>query len=69
MKPALGIDFGGTSIKLGVVLNGEVISTPDPIKTQEFEGRDQLLELVIPVQDAYAKELGASELLEAIRAK
>lgn len=33
----------------------------------EFEGRDALLEMVIPVQDAYAAELGATELLESIR--
>jgi tripartite ATP-independent transporter DctP family solute receptor len=33
----------------------------------EFEGRDALLEMVIPVQDAYAAELGATDLLEAIR--
>ncbi|WP_231701056.1 TRAP transporter substrate-binding protein [Aliiruegeria sabulilitoris] len=39
------------------------------IQVHEFEGRDKLLELVIPVQDAYAAELGAEELLEAIRNK
>lgn len=39
------------------------------ITVTEFEGRDQLLDLVVPVQDAYAEELGATELLEAIRAK
>ncbi|MEO9864700.1 MAG: TRAP transporter substrate-binding protein [Yoonia sp.] len=33
----------------------------------EFEGRDALLEMVIPVQDAYAAELGATDLLAAIR--
>lgn len=33
----------------------------------EFADRDQLLELVIPVQDAYAEELGAADLLAAIR--
>ncbi len=33
----------------------------------EFEGRDALLEMVLPVQDAYAAELGATELLEAVR--
>jgi len=33
----------------------------------EFEDRDALLEMVIPVQDAYAAELGASDLLAAIR--
>ena len=34
-----------------------------------FEGRDELLKLVVPVQDAYAAELGATDLLAAIRAK
>jgi len=37
------------------------------IVTAEFEGRDALLEMVVPVQDAYAEELGATDLLEAIR--
>ena len=35
----------------------------------EFENRDKMLEMVKPVQDAYAAEIGASELLEAVRAK
>lgn len=39
------------------------------IKVQEFADRDKLLELVLPVQDAYAAELGAEELLKAIRSK
>ena len=39
------------------------------IKVQDFADRDQLLELVVPVQDAYAKELGAEDLLQAIRSK
>lgn len=33
----------------------------------DFEGRDQMLELVGPVQDAYAAEIGATALLEAVR--
>jgi len=37
------------------------------IEIQEFDDREKLLELVIPVQDAYAEELGAVDLLEAIR--
>ncbi|AKI00235.1 TRAP-type C4-dicarboxylate transport system, periplasmic component [Hoeflea sp. IMCC20628] len=36
---------------------------------QEFENRDQLLGMVVPVQDEYAASLGATELLAAIRAK
>ena len=39
------------------------------VQVQEFAGREALLEMVIPVQDAYAAELGASDLLEAIRSK
>ncbi|KMK67096.1 TRAP transporter substrate-binding protein [Puniceibacterium sp. IMCC21224] len=39
------------------------------VMVTEFEGREKLLEMVIPVQDAYAAELGATELLDAIRAK
>lgn len=37
------------------------------IEVHDFAGREQMLELVGPVQDAYAAELGATELLEAIR--
>ncbi|PJI85383.1 tripartite ATP-independent transporter DctP family solute receptor [Yoonia maricola] len=37
------------------------------ITVHEFDGRDTMLELVQPVQDAYAAELGATELLTAIR--
>ncbi len=39
------------------------------IEVHEFEGREKLLDLVIPVQDAYAAELGAEELLNAVRSK
>jgi tripartite ATP-independent transporter DctP family solute receptor len=39
------------------------------LTVQEFEGREKLLEMVIPVQDAYAAELGAGDLLAAIRSK
>ena len=39
------------------------------IKVQDFADRETLLELVVPVQDEYAAELGAEELLSAIRSK
>ncbi|MEM8729385.1 MAG: TRAP transporter substrate-binding protein [Pseudomonadota bacterium] len=39
------------------------------IEVHEFDGRDALLDLVIPVQDDYASELGAQDLLQAIRSK
>jgi len=44
------------------------MSEAGQIEVQEFIDRDKLLELVVPVQDAYATELGAEALLEAIRA-
>ncbi|QIE43060.1 TRAP transporter substrate-binding protein [Meridianimarinicoccus aquatilis] len=58
----------------------EIESSEDALKLQqmadagqitvsEFAQRDKLLELSIPVQDAYAAELGATDLLTAIRAK
>lgn len=37
------------------------------IVVSEFEGRDALLEMVLPVQDAYAEELGATDLLATVR--
>lgn len=57
----------------------ELESREDALKLQEmadagqitvlqFEDRARLLELVVPVQDAYAAELGATDLLNAIRA-
>ena len=39
------------------------------LTVSEFENRAKMLEMVKPVQDAYAAEIGASELLEAVRAK
>lgn len=37
------------------------------ITVLEFVDRDQMLELVVPVQDAYAEELEATDLLNSIR--
>jgi len=39
------------------------------IVVQEFADRQLLLDMVTPVHDTYAAELGAEELLEAIRSK
>ncbi len=39
------------------------------VHVTEFAGREKLLDMVIPVQDAYAAELGATDLLNAIRAQ
>lgn len=37
------------------------------VKVQEFEGREKLLEMVIPVQDEFAAEISATGLLKAVR--
>jgi glucokinase len=40
----LGIDFGGTSVKIGVVFRSSVIDHAPPIATGDFEGPEELLE-------------------------
>lgn len=42
-RKAIGIDFGGTSIKLGVVGGDKIIEQAPPIATQEFEGPDEII--------------------------
>ena len=37
------------------------------IQVQEFAGREKLLEMVIPVQDSFAADINATELLENVR--
>ncbi|MBB5353131.1 glucokinase [Haloferula luteola] len=40
---AIGIDFGGTSVKIGVVRGAEVVDHAPPIATQDFDGPEPLL--------------------------
>ncbi len=49
MKPALGIDFGGTSVKFGVVVGQEVVATFQPIPTQDYSERDDLIAEIVAV--------------------
>ena len=44
---AIGIDFGGTSVKPGVVAGGEIIELAERIPTQQHPGADALLEAVM----------------------
>ena len=37
------------------------------IQVQEFAGREKLLDMVVPVQDAFAAEINATDLLENVR--
>jgi glucokinase len=45
-KVAIGIDFGGTSVKPGVVSGSEIIARSAPISTREHDGADSLLAAV-----------------------
>jgi len=42
-KTAIGIDFGGTTVKPGVVAEGRVIARLPPIRTHDHAGHDSLL--------------------------
>ena len=44
---AIGIDFGGTSVKSGVILGGEVVDAAPPLATPEFDGPDPLVEALL----------------------
>ncbi len=43
---AIGIDMGGTSVKLGVCRGAELLFHADPIDTQKFQGAEGLLEVM-----------------------
>ena len=40
---SIGIDFGGTSVKLGVCRGGELLCTDEPIPTADFVGPEALI--------------------------
>ena len=44
---AIGIDFGGTSVKTGVVQGGEIIDHAPPIATQDFGGPEELIATMV----------------------
>ncbi len=47
-KPlAIGIDFGGTSVKTGVVRGHEIIDQAPPIATQDFDSPGELMQTMI----------------------
>jgi len=48
-RPALGIDFGGTSIKFGVVVGETIIASPAPIPTQDYSTRESLIDAICTV--------------------
>jgi hypothetical protein len=42
-KSAIGIDFGGTTVKAGVVSEGKIVARVAPLRTHDFPGHDPLL--------------------------
>jgi predicted NBD/HSP70 family sugar kinase len=53
---AIGIDFGGTSVKIGVVCGSEIIDSAPPISTQDFDGPEALIaSMVRAVEDLRLK--------------
>ena len=40
---AVGVDFGGTSVKLGVCRGGDLLETDTPIPTADYPGSDALI--------------------------
>ncbi len=47
LKTALGIDFGGTSVKAGVVRGEEIIGEIERIPTQDFKNPDELIDVIV----------------------
>ena len=43
VKTSIGIDFGGTSVKLGVCQGDELLVTDEPIPTASFAGPAALI--------------------------
>jgi glucokinase len=42
-KAAIGIDFGGTTVKPGVVVDGKIVARLPPLRTHDYAGHDSLL--------------------------
>lgn len=56
---AVGIDFGGTSVKIGVVCGHEIIDQAPPIATQDFDSPGELMQTMIrTVGDLRGKHAG-----------
>ena len=67
---AAGAEAGAFGRALESGADGEILkemAAAGQIVISDFEGREQMLNLVKPVQDAYAEELGATELLTNVR--
>lgn len=75
MEEAIGIDFGGTSIKSGLVRDGRIIRRADPIDTRRCGGPEDILHALVTVsselQDAaenvVALGIGLPGVVDSVR--
>ncbi len=59
----IGIDFGGTTVKMAVVFQSHIIDHAPPIATQDFEGYEELVEAMVRgVADLRARHPGVAAI-------
>ena len=46
---AIGVDFGGTTVKIGVLYRSNLVDTAPPIATQDYDGPDELIDAMVRV--------------------
>ena len=44
---AVGIDFGGTSVRVGLVADGQLVAKRPPLETQSFAGPPPLINAMV----------------------
>lgn len=60
---AIGIDFGGTTVKIAVVYQSHIIDHAPPIATQDFESREELIDAMVrTVEDLRARHEGVASV-------
>lgn len=52
----IGVDFGGTSVKVGVVRGAEILGEIARIPTQRYDGPDDLLDAIVETIEGMKKE-------------
>lgn len=59
----IGIDFGGTTVKIAVVFQSHIIDLAPPIATQDFEGHEGLIEAIVRVvEDLRVRHAGVAAI-------
>ena len=51
-QSAIGIDFGGTSVRVGLVIDGKIIDKRPPLDTQSFAGSPPLINAMVREAEA-----------------